>query len=231
MNAIMTNMKLKKSKVLIVLGLLVVIGLVILFSIPFIRFIEDPDKLRDFINSFGIFSKLAYFVLVTIQILIPFIPGEPFEIFAGYAFGGFEGFVIVLLAESFGSIIVILLTRKYGHKFVETFFSKDKIEKLSFLKNKKVFVLFAIIFILPGTPKDLLCYFAGLSKFDLVPLFIVVSLGRIPSIITSTMSAGALALGDYKTTIIITIVTIVLSGISLKFYQYIHNKKNQNINH
>lgn len=220
-------MKLKKSKVFIVIGIIIIIGIVALFSIPFIKFIKDPDKLRAFIDSFGIFSQLAYFILVTIQILIPFIPGEPFEMFAGYAFGGLEGFIICLLAESLGSIIVIFLTRKYGQKFVETFFSKDKIKKLSFLKNKKVFILFAIIFILPGTPKDLLCYFAGLSKFDLIPLFIVVSLGRIPSIITSTMSAGALASGNYKATIIITVFTLIISFIGLKIYQYIHNKKNK----
>lgn len=220
-------MKSKKSKFFIILGVIVVVGIIVAFSIPFIKFIEDPDKLRLFIDSFGVFSYLAFIVLVTIQIMIPFIPGEPIEMFAGYAFGGLEGFILCLIAESIGSIIVILLTRKYGQKFVETFFTKEQINKLSFLRQKKVFVLFAIIFMLPGTPKDLLCYFAGLSKFDLIPLFIVVTLGRIPSIITSTMSAGALASGNYKASIILIIITFILSAIGLKIYQSIHEKRNK----
>lgn len=223
-------MKSKKSKLFIILGVIVVVGIIVAFSIPFIKFIEDPDKLRSFIDSFGVFSYLAFIVLVTIQIIIPFIPGEPIEMFAGYAFGGFEGFILCLIAESIGSIIVILLTRKYGQKFVETFFTKEQIDKLSFLRKKKVFVLFAIIFMLPGTPKDLLCYFAGLSKFDLIPLFIVVTLGRIPSIITSTMSAGALASGNYKASIILIIITFILSAIGLKIYQSIHEKRNKKKN-
>ena len=219
-------MKVKKSKTFIILGLIVVIVIVGLFSVPFIKFIEDPEKLRNFIDSFGVFSYLAYILLVTIQIMIPFIPGEPFEMFAGYAFGGLKGGILCLIAESIGSIIVVLLVRKYGHKIVETFFTKEQIQKLSFLRSKKAFALFAIIFILPGTPKDLLCFFAGLSHFDLVPLLLVVTIGRIPSVITSTMSGGAFGTGNYRSAIIITIITLIVSGIGLKIYQQIHSKKN-----
>ena len=216
-----------KKKPLIIAGVILIVLIVVAFSIPFIKFIKDPEKLRNFIDSFGIFSSLVYVLLVVLQILLPFIPGEPFELFAGYAFGHVEGFFLCFFAESLSSIIIIFLTRKLGQKFVENFFPKDKIKKLSFLKSKKAFVLYTIIFIMPGTPKDLLCYFGGLANFDLVPLILVTTLGRIPSILTSVITGGAFGSENYKLGIIVYAITFAISLFGLLIYNTISKNKNK----
>ena len=40
---------------------------------------------------------------------------------------------------------------------------------------------------IPGTPKDLLCYFAGLTDMKFPVFLLICSLGRLPSLVTSTI--------------------------------------------
>lgn len=215
----------KKIKVLVLIGIIIAIILTIGLSIPFIKYIDNPQKLESIIESTGVLAPLAFFLLSMIQIIIPFIPGEPFELLAGYMFGSFEGSLLCFLAGSLSSIIIIVLVRKYGTKLVELFFKKEEHERLNFLKTKKAFLLYSLIFILPGTPKDLLCYIGGLTDFDLIPLLIVTTVGRIPGIVTSTIPADIASEKKYLLAIIIYGVTIVLSIISLLIYSSIQKKK------
>lgn len=215
----------KLIKILTIIGIIIVLLITVSLSVPFIRFIEDPDKLRNLLESYGTLAPLMFVLLSMIQIFIPFIPGEPFELLAGYLFGGLKGSLLCLFAGSISSIIIIVLVRKYGTRLVEAFFKKEEHERLNHLKTKNAFLLYSLIFILPGTPKDLLCYIGGLTDFEIIPLIIVTTLGRIPGIITSTIPAGAIGDENYLFGIIVYSITIVLSIVSLLIYKRIVNKK------
>lgn len=207
-----------KSKIFIILGIIVVALLTIAFSIPFIRFINNPEKLREYIDSFGIYAPLTYVLICMIQIFIPFIPGEPFELIAGYMFGSIEGTLLCLLSQSIASILIVLMVRKYGSMLFFMFFNKKEKHRLNKFKSKKSFILFSLLFILPGTPKDLLCYFAGLTKYDLFPLLVVTTIGRIPAIVTSTITGGAFGDKEYIFAFIVCGITFLISLVSLKIY-------------
>lgn len=207
----------KNSLFFKIIAVVIVLSITIVFCVPFIKFINNPDKLRVFIESFGIMAPLAYILLTFIQILVPIIPGEPFELLAGYVFGLVKGTLLCLFAESISSIIIILMVRKYGEKIVKLFFSEDTLKKLEKYKNEKNFYIFILLFVLPGTPKDLICYFAGLTKFKLFPLLLASTLGRFPSIITSTLPGSLsgeknyiLALGIY---LVVGIISFVVARI------------------
>ena len=210
--------KRKAVKTAFIILAMLVIGLLVGVSIPLIRLIKDPELFKEWIDSFGVFSPLIYIITTIISIVVAFIPGEPIELVAGYAFGSLKGTLLCILAESLGSIIVLYLTRKYGRKIVEIFFDKEKIDSLKFLHaSKSRELLYAIIFIMPGTPKDLLCYFAGLTDIDFRLLIMITTLGRLPSIITSTLLGGNLSSQNYELAVLVLIITVVLSvtGISL----------------
>ena len=207
----------KNSLFFKIIAVVIVLTITIVFCVPFIKFINNPDKLRVFIESFGIMAPLAYILLTFIQILVPIIPGEPFELLAGYVFGLVKGTLLCLFAESISSIIIILMVRRYGDKIVKLFFSEDTLKKLEKYKNEKNFYIFILLFVLPGTPKDLICYFAGLTKFKLFPLLLASTLGRFPSIITSTLPGSLsgeknyiLALGIY---LVVGIISFVVARI------------------
>lgn len=222
----MNKQSTKKIKIIAAIALILVIGLSLYVSSYIIKFINDPNGFRNWIDSFGIFSPLAYICINILQIIVPIIPGEPMEIVAGYAFGAFKGSLLCLFASSLGSIIVISLVKKYGRKLVEVFFDKEKIESLKFLQDSnKNILLFSIIFIIPGTPKDLLCYFAGLTSIDTKTLFLITTLGRIPSIITSTIVGGSVGKRNFTLAIVVFILTALISLGGVLLYNYLSKKK------
>lgn len=212
----------------VIIAILLVCGACWYIAKPLIKFASEPEKFRLWVNSNGIWGRIAYLGMMMLQIIAAFLPGEPFEMVAGYAFGAFEGTALCLLASAIGSILVLLLSRKFGLKLVELFFSKDKINSAKFLQSspKKV-LLFSIIFALPGTPKDLLCYFAGLTDIKLWKLMLICSIGRIPAIVTSTIGGDALGTKSYILAIIVFSITVLisLSGVSIyKVISFRHNK-------
>ena len=221
----------RTTKKYIIIGITIIVILTILFSIPFVKYVNNPDKLRNLIDSFGPLAPIGFIILSMIQILIPFVPGEPFELLAGYMFGSIEGSLLCFVSGSIASLIIISLIKKYGTKIINIFFKEKEFEKLNFLKSKKSFILYSIIFILPGTPKDLLCYIGGLCNYDLIPLIIVTSIGRIPSIITSTIPGDAVGDKKYALAAIIYSLSILVCIVGLIIYnRIINNSKEENNN-
>ena len=108
---------------------------------------------------------------------------------------------------------------------MELFFSRKKLSELKFLQTtpKRNF-LFLIIFAIPGTPKDLLCYFAGLTDMKLWLWLLISSLGRLPSLVTSTVGGDALGTESYLLAIIVFAATVLISGLGLLVYRIICKK-------
>lgn len=196
---------------------------------PMIRFASDPDKFRDWINSHGIWGQLAYMGMVFFQVIFALIPGEPLEIGGGYAFGALEGTVLCLIGAAAGSAAVFWFVRICGIRLVEVFFSKEKIQSLKFLRmsSRRRNYIFLIIFMIPGTPKDLLCYFAGLTDIKFPIWFLISSLGRIPSVVTSTIGGDALGTQNYWQAAAVFLITLIISITGMIIYQKISDKHNQ----
>ena len=74
---------------------------------------------------------------------------------------------------------------------------------------------------LPGTPKDLLCYFAGLTDMPFSLWLMICSLGRLPSIVTSTIGGSALGSQNYTAAILVFAGTLLVSGLGLLAYDRI----------
>lgn len=195
---------------------------------PMIEFASEPDLFRDWVESSGVWGRLAYIGMMMLQIIAAFLPGEPFEMVAGYAFGAVEGTLLCFFASAIGSCFVLVLVRIFGMKLVRLFFSDEKINSVKFLKSspRRIF-LFSLIFMLPGTPKDLLCYFIGITDIKLWILMLICSFGRIPAIITSTLGGDALGTESYIWAIVILSLTVIISLSGVLVYRIIsknHNK-------
>lgn len=197
-------------------------------GVPLIKFASDPKDFRGWVSQHGFWGKIAFLGMVLLQTVVALIPGEPFEIAAGYVFGALEGTLLCIIANTIGGMLVFWLVRRFGIRFVELFFSKEKLQTVRFLKsNKKRDIIFFIVFMLPGTPKDLLCYFAGLTDINVGTWFFICCIGRIPSVITSTVGGDALGTKNYIFAIIVFAVTLFVSAIGLVLYNRIrlHREK------
>ena len=189
---------------------------------PLIRFAKEPEVFRSWVADHGLLGMAAYTGMVFLQVLVAIIPGEPLEIAGGYAFGAVWGTVLCLLGAFLGSVAVFAVVRKWGVPLVEVFFSQDKLDKLTFLKTSpRRAALLWLVFTVPGTPKDLLCYFAGLTDLRWSSWLLIASVGRLPSIITSTVGGNALGLQNYQFAAITFAATTVIAGVGLVIYRQI----------
>lgn len=191
-------------------------------GVPMLRFASEPEKFRLWVEQNGVFGKLAYAGMVFLQVIVALIPGEPLEIAGGYAFGAVEGTLLCMGAGALGSMAVFFLVRRFGVRLVEIFFSREQMKKLRFLQNSsRRDALFLLVFMIPGTPKDLLCYFAGLTDMRPIPWLLICSLGRLPSIVTSTVGGDALGTKSYMLAVAVFAVTMALSIAGIVAFQKI----------
>lgn len=223
----LTSKQQKKIALLAIAGFILVMGvLCALVGIPMIRFASDPEQFRQWVDSHGILGEITYMLMVILQVIIALIPGEPLEIAGGYAFGAVEGTILCLAAGGIGSAVVFFLVRRFGIRLVEVFFPREKLRQLNFLRSSpRRTVLFLLIFMVPGTPKDLLCWFVGLTDMKLPVLLLICTLGRLPAVITSTVGGNALGDERYWFAVIIFAATFVLSITGLAIYNRICKKQ------
>ncbi|MGM9662338.1 MAG: TVP38/TMEM64 family protein [Oscillospiraceae bacterium] len=200
--------------------------LCLLVGVPMLRFASRPEEFRAWVDSHGVGGRLAYMGMVLLQVVVAIIPGEPLEIAAGYAFGALEGTLLCLLAATLGSVVVFWLVRRFGVRLAELFFSREKLQSLHFLKTtpRRDF-LFLLIFMLPGTPKDLLCYFAGLTDIRFPVWLLICSVGRIPSVVTSTVGGNALGTQSYVFAAAVFAAALLISAAGLRAYRRICRRR------
>ena len=227
----MTDRQKKIWGIATVIGLVVFMGLLCWFvGRPMIRFVSEPEKFRLWVDEHGIWGRLAFIGMVIFQIIVAIIPGEPLEIGAGYAFGAVEGTSLCLIGAVLGGAIVVLLVRRYGIKLVEVFFPKEKIMSLRFMQDsRRLELLVFIVFMIPGTPKDLLCYAVGLTNLRMRDWLWISLVARIPSIITSTIGGNALGERNYVFAAAVFAVTLLISLGGILLYRHICRKENEEL--
>lgn len=186
----------------------------------------SQEGLRDYIRSFGAVSWLVFLGLQFLQVFIALIPGELLESAAGFVFGPFIGTLLCYTGITLASILVFQLTRRLGVKLVEIFISRERINQLRFLntEKKRNFLIFLLFFI-PGTPKDLLTYFVGLTRIRLSTFLLISLIARIPSVISSTFGGHLLGEGKYMSAVILYAATAVISLLGMVGYHIWMKKK------
>lgn len=189
---------------------------------------EGQLKFKEEIANSGSSGILMLLGLQLLQILIPVLPGEPIEFLAGMCYGTIGGMFIIFFGAFLSSFIIFCCVRKFGKNFINTFFGKDKIEKLEnskwFSNPEKIELILFIAFLIPGTPKDLFVYIAGLLPIRPYRFFLISTFGRFPSVISSTFAGSNIVDGNWWLSIISYIITFVISGIGLYIYTLIKNK-------
>lgn len=220
----MKNKDLKKLKGIIIIILFLLITLVLGKCI--INIVNQKESFKLLVKDTGFFGYLFYVLICAIQVIFAFIPSEAIEITGGYVFGPFISALLCLIGIVIGSSTVIMLTQKYGKKFVNLFHSNKDLKEVKFLKdNKKVKPLIFLIFLIPGTPKDIVTYFVGFTNVSVKDYILLTSFARFPSIVISTLAGSYLYESEYNKALIFLIISILTGLIGLLIYQKIIRKK------
>ena len=219
------NNKRKIFAVISVFVLLALMGLATWFVYGWLSSFSQ-EGFRDYIRSFGILGPFVMLLIQFLQVFIALIPGEFVETAAGFAFGPVFGTLICYIGVAAASSVVFLLTRRFGIKLVEVFVSRDKINELKFINTeKKRNYLIFLLFFIPGTPKDLLTYFVGLTDIKLGSFLVISLIARIPSVLSSTFGGHLLGVGQYWDAILLYAITGAVSLIGLMVYNKIIKRK------
>lgn len=115
------------------------------------------------------------------------------------------------------SIAIFLLVRKFGKRFVYDFCDREKVKKIEnnklFQNSQKIEMIMIILFLIPGTPKDLLVYMGGLLPIKPLRFILISTFARFPSVITSTLAGENFAVGDWKMSVILYVGILLLVAV------------------
>ena len=152
---------------------LTLISFVVVLSITLINF--DANIISDLfynvvssLNSNSFFSLILIFllfVLRSVSIVIPVLPGTIFSVAAGFHFGFTQGLVIIFFADFLSCSISFLLARKLGRNYIGRLLGSKqmyRVESISqyYLENN----YFLMTALLMSGFFDFVCYAIGLTK-------------------------------------------------------------------
>jgi uncharacterized membrane protein YdjX (TVP38/TMEM64 family)/cob(I)alamin adenosyltransferase len=223
----------KKVKPLVVFLLvfcLITAFLSVLFW-PFIKDLRNPAYRLGFsawVKDLGALGVAVLFGLQVLQIIVAVIPGGPVELIAGAAYGALGGLAICVSGCVLASSLVFMAVRKAGLPLVRRFFDLNNMRFWKFLQNpdKTVLAVF-IVFLIPGTPKDMLTWFAPLSSLSLPGFVIISTFARIPAILSAAIMGDSLIAGSWNLFLIIFLITAVTGFLGIFFRRKIMEKFNR----
>ena len=77
------------------------------------------------------------------------------------------------------------------------------------------------MFLIPGTPKDLLTYLVGLTPMKLSSFLLLTTAARIPSVVSSAVTGSLAQRGSYRAAIITYGITLIITVICVLWYRKI----------
>jgi uncharacterized membrane protein YdjX (TVP38/TMEM64 family) len=163
------------------------LGLLVLFSILLYFIVNhsaiysvffDRQRLAHFIKSFGSVSPLIFIALQVFQVLFAPIPGEVTGFLGGFIYGNFFGLLYSTIGLGIGSWLAFIFARWVGRPLVERIINPKTMERYDYLMAHKGTWIAFLLFLIPGFPKDYLCYLLGLGHMDLKSFLIISTAGR-----------------------------------------------------
>lgn len=217
----------KKPLFWMALAFVMMIGVLSLCVWPLFSRLSADQALWQDLMRHPLLAQGAMSVVMALQVVLAFLPGEPVELLCGYLFGTIGGMAVCVIGSMIGSALIFLLVRKLGEKAGAAHVSAREGGRAGVLETQgKTRGLLFIIFLIPGTPKDILTYCMPLTDIRFSSFLLITGLARIPSIITSTMGASTFRMGEYGIMAAVLGITALLSlgGLWLYRYIFVHKK-------
>ncbi len=174
--------------------LAVIIVPVIVFRHEVWTLFTSVKTLEAWVHASGSLAPMVFIGVQVIHVIVFVIPGEAVQIAGGYLFGTWRGTLYSTIGVLIGSPIDFYLARSLGVPFVNALFSAERVERLKApLGSPSSKIALFLLFLIPGIPKDALCYVAGLSPLRF-RFFILASMAaRLPGIFGSSLIGSSAA--------------------------------------
>jgi len=182
-----------------------------------VRLYGDKHFLKETLREWGILAPVIFIGLQALQVIIAPIPGEVTGILGGFLFGEWLGLIYSTIGLTLGSVAAFGVGRWLGAHYVRTLVSQETWDKMGFIVEAEGAILCFIIYLIPGLPKDMVCYLFGMSPMPLWVFTLVSTLGRIPDTWVLSAQGAHTAAGDYLEVILLTGLVL---AVALPLYYY-----------
>lgn len=199
------------------LGLLIAgIPAYLYFAQPeWIQHFSSQEKLNAFLAQYETDSILIYIGLQILQVTVAFIPGQALQFAGGYAFGTIPCFFYSMAGIAIGSCFSFGLARVLGRDAMHVLFGEQKISHyIHLLNSRKAVPVLLVLYLIPGVPKDLIAFAAGVSEFRLQAFLLLSLTGRAPALLGMTSIGQMYRSGSYTGIIILSVISVVLFALS-----------------
>lgn len=208
----------RKNKIQLLLNILLLVLFAALVTYITIKYapgithlISKPARFKALLSSYGPVSILVFVFFQILQVVIAVIPGEFVQVAGGYVYGILFGTIYSVAGILCGSVIAFYISRILGFRLLQFFIPQPKIDKFNFIINssKSEITLF-LLFLIPGIPKDILVYIAGLTPVKPLKFFIVFVVARFPGIFASSFVGAHIRKENYIPVVIVSAIASIL---------------------
>ena len=211
--------KAKKSKVILsILKLALLIGIVV--AIPLYVYFYHHDLISEFesiediiavLEQYKMQSIFVYIGAQVIQIVISIIPGQAFQFAAGYLFGFPMGLLYSVIGAVIGTTITYVMAKLLGKDAMHLFFGEERMTYfIARLNSKKAYIIVFLLYLIPGLPKDVVSYAAGISEMKFKPFLVVSLIGRLPGMAGSLLIGAFYLKENYIGMAVVGVLSVVL---------------------
>lgn len=198
--------------------------------VPLLRWMLRPEFggwLRHQVAALGVWGGLALLGVQVLQVVVAILPGEPVELAAGAMYGIWGGLLICLLGCVLGSAGVFLAVRHRGRDAFRSTALAQRLRRYRFLRETdRLEGLVFLLYLIPGTPKDILVYACALSPLPLRRFLLLSTLARVPSVLSSTWAGHSFTQNRLWLTLAICGCTALLGLGGLLLHRRFLDKRN-----
>jgi uncharacterized membrane protein YdjX (TVP38/TMEM64 family) len=190
--------KLIRAVMPLVVILAVFAAIIMLYGDKLVQMVASPGIIKEELERFGYLGGAIFVIFQVLQIVVAIIPGEPIQLAGGFVYGTFGGFGLSTIGIMIGSFVAFAISRKFGVPVVRMFVSEKKlVEYKGVLESKRGLGIMFLLFLVPGIPKDVLIYAAGLTPIKFKVLFIIYFFARIPANLGASYMGAQLGNENY----------------------------------
>lgn len=178
----------------------------------------DRERIKQLLNTVGPLAPVIFITVQTLQVVFAPIPGEATGFIGGFLFGVPLGMLYSTIGLTLGSTLAFLLGRWLEVHFVARVVKPETLKRFDFLMEHQGALVAFFFFIVPGFPKDYLCFILGLSQMPLKLFLVLSTVGRLPGTLMLTLQGAKVYEGDYLFSAILIALCLALGG-ALYYYR------------
>ena len=183
----------------------------------------NKQWIKSVLKSAGPLAPLLFILIQALQVVLAPIPGEATGFIGGYLFGVPLGLLYSTMGLTLGSVGAFLIARWLEKRYVSRWIPADILQKFDFLMERQGALVSFILFLLPGFPKDYLCFVLGLSRMPFRLFLLISTVGRIPGTLLLTLQGAKVYKGDYYSTLVILGLCLVLIVVLGYYREAVYN--------